>query len=129
MINSKGQPSSEAMVIDPSLGLPSHYRWLKGIVAFVFIMNVLDGIFTIIWVVTGKAVEANPLMANLINMHPVLFMGCKLLLVFLGSALLWRRRNNRAAVISIFIVFLTYYILLLYHLRSMNIGLLERIFG
>jgi len=44
---------------------------LKTVIFAIFVLNVLDGILTIVGVTTGTAVEANPLMANLISYHPV----------------------------------------------------------
>ena len=95
---------------------------LKLVIFFIFVLNALDGIFTILVVSTGNAVEANPLMAYLINCHPALFMFCKQLLVYLGSLILLRFRENMLAVFAIFGIFLVYYVNLLYHLRFINVG-------
>lgn len=101
------------------------FNELKLVIFFMFVLNVLDGIFTIFLVSTGNAIEANPLMAYLIGCHPVLFMFCKQLLVYLGSIILWRFRRNMLAVVSIFGMFLVYYVNLLHHLRVINIGLVQ----
>jgi len=93
------------------------FNELKLVIFSVFILNVLDGVLTIISVSTGNALEANPLMAYLIDYHPVLFMICKLLLVYLGSVILWRFRKNMLAIFSIFAIFLVYYITILHQLR------------
>lgn len=111
------------------IGTPAHFGWLKGIVGAVLVLNLFDGAFTIYWVFTGMAVEANPFMAELINKSPVLFIVGKLSLVFLGSFLLWRRRNHRMSVIAIFLIFLLYYFVLIYHLRAFDLQLMTRIFG
>ena len=95
---------------------------LKLVIFFIFVLNALDGIFTILVVCTGNAVEANPLMAYLINCHPALFMFCKQLLVYLGSLILLRFRGNMLAVVAIFGIFLVYYVNLLHHLRFINVG-------
>ena len=95
---------------------------LKLVIFFTFVLNALDGIFTILVVLTGHAVEANPLMAYLIDCHPVLFMFCKQLLVYLGSLILLRFRENMLAVFGIFGIFLVYYANLLHHLRFINVG-------
>ena len=49
------------------IGTPVHFQWLLGIVQMVIVLNVLDAILTILWVYSGKATEANPLMAGLID--------------------------------------------------------------
>ena len=83
----------------------------------IVVLNVLDGLFTILWVSAGAAYEANPLMATLIGYHPVLFMVCKLTLVMLGAALLWGYRHHLFATISIFGLFVLYYGIILYQVR------------
>ena len=111
------------------IGDAQQFRWLRGIISVVFILNVIDGVLTLGWVFTDRAVEANPLMAELIELHPVLFITGKMLLVLLGSLLLWRLRHKRVAVIAIFFIFLVYYFLLLYHLKAMNLQLLGHWFS
>ena len=73
------------------------------------------------------ATEANPLMAPLVHDHPLLFVLAKSAIVLLGSALLWRLRTRRLAVIAIFVAFLAYYWLILYHLHSLNLNLVKRV--
>ena len=103
------------------IGKPEHFLWLKGIVGSVFILNVLDGILTLWWYFSGRATEANPAMSNLIKTHPLLFIIVKMTLVALGSYLLWRLRHRALAVIAIFIAFMVYYTVLVYHLQHMNL--------
>jgi len=99
-----------------SIGTPEQYRWLRGIVATVLVLNLLDAVFTLVWIQAGHAREANPVLRDLIDASPVAFVGIKLGLVGLGSSLLWRHRDRPLAVIAIFLVFLAYYALLLWHL-------------
>jgi hypothetical protein len=106
------------------IGEPRHFRWLEGIVTMVFILNVMDGILTLVWLFTEQATEANPLMDNLIKIHPVLFISVKMALVFLGTALLWRLRQKATAVIAIFVAFICYYAILIYHLGAMNVDII-----
>jgi len=110
------------------IGTYEHFRFLRGLVKSVLVMNLLDGLLTLVWIWTGVAEEANPLLAHLVNEQPVLFMGAKTTLVGLGSWLLWRHRKRKMAVVAIFVGFLAYYLILLYHLNSMNLGLLSRLF-
>jgi hypothetical protein len=102
------------------IGTLQHFRWLRGIVACVMVLNLFDAVCTITVVSLGKATEANPLMAGLIDSDPWLFMVIKLLLVSLGSYLLWRLRKRAAAVMGIFAAFMVYYCLALYHLAAMT---------
>ncbi len=110
------------------IGTYELFRFLGGLVKSVLVMNLLDGLLTLVWIWTGVAEEANPLLAHLVNEQPVLFMGAKTTLVGLGSWLLWRHRKRKMAVVAIFIGFLAYYLILLYHLYSMNLGLFSRLF-
>ncbi len=105
------------------IGEPLHYKWLEGIVAAVFTLNVIDGVLTIIWLITERASESNPLMDNLFQVHPVLFIIVKIALVLLGTALLWRLRRHPMAVVAIFLAFIVYYAILIYHLSAMNLDI------
>jgi hypothetical protein len=97
------------------IGTPQHFRWLEGIVKGTLILNLLDALFTLVWVIAGLAREANPLLDHLLLDHPVAFVVVKLSLVSLGSLLLWRYRSRPLAVVAIFVSFLAYYALLLVH--------------
>lgn len=105
------------------VGTPQHFRWLKGIVVTVILMNVIDASMTITWVEAGLATEANPMMEVLLSTHPVLFMMTKLALVFLGITLLWRHRERPMAVVAIFILFMVYYGVMLIHSLGLGFGL------
>jgi hypothetical protein len=99
------------------IGTPQHFGWLRGIIMAVLIFNLLDAVLTLIWVRAGLASEANALLRDLVNDHAVLFVVVKLGLVSLGSWFLWNRREHASAVIAIFVAFLAYYFILLYHLQ------------
>jgi len=98
------------------IGTPEQFRWLHGIVKAVLVLNLVDAILTLLWVHLGLAVEANTLIDELVNENALLFVAVKLALVGMGSWLLWKRRHSPAAVIGIFLVFLAYYWILVYHL-------------
>ncbi len=84
-------------------------------------MNLLDAILTLLWVRAGFAIEANLLLREIVDHHAILFVVGKLGLVSLGTALLWRRRTHPVAVVGIFLVFLAYYLILLYHFHFASI--------
>jgi len=46
--------------------------------AMLIVMNALDGAMTIFWVATARAVESNPLMALILEVHPALFYGAQM---------------------------------------------------
>lgn len=102
------------------IGTREHFRWLEGIVKGTLVLNLLDALFTLTWVVNGLAREGNPLLQQIVHDHPVAFVLAKLSLVSLGSLLLWRQRHRPLAVIAIFVAFLVYYLLLLIHIDYLS---------
>jgi hypothetical protein len=111
------------------IGTLQHFRWLRGVVAALLVMNLCDAILTIIVVTSGRAKEANPFMADLIESHPVNFAMVKMTLVSLGTILLWRHRKRPAAVMSIFIAFMAYYAVILHHLKGWDVQLFASLWG
>ena len=99
------------------VGTPQHYGWLHGIVKTVLVLNLLDAIFTLVWVRWGLAREENLMIDKLVAGHALAFFGVKLGLVGMGSWLLWSRREHPTAVVAIFVSFLAYYLVLLYHVQ------------
>ncbi len=106
---------------DSWIGTPEQFRWLLGIVKVVLALNLLDAIFTLVWINAGLAREANPLLAEIVRDRPVAFAVVKLGLVAGGSFLLWRYRSRPLAVVGIFVAFLVYYLLLLYHIGYLSL--------
>ena len=111
------------------IGTSQHFRWLRGIVKGVLVLNLLDAVFTLLWVWAGLAKEANPLMRELVLHHPVAFAAIKLALVGLGSLLLWRWRDRPLAIVAIFVAFLAYYGLLLAHVGFLSLVIGALLFG
>lgn len=111
------------------VGTAEHYRWLEWVVRALLILNLFDAVMTTMWIYSGRAVEANPLLADLAHGHPLLFVLVKTALVSLGSLLLWRLRRQPLAVVAIFATFLVYYFLLIYHLEALDLRLIRRFFA
>ncbi len=99
------------------VGTAEQIQWLGGIVRAIVIFNLCDAIFTLWWVQAGVAEEANALMRQLVNEGALLFVLAKIALVSLGALFLWRRRTHGLAVVAIFMSFLVYYLVLLYHIQ------------
>ncbi len=110
-------PSTPSALLRLQVGTPQHFRWLHGIVKTVLVLNLLDAVFTLIWVRFGFAREANLMIDRLVENHALAFIAVKLGLVGMGSWLLWQKRNHATAVVSIFIAFVAYYLVLLYHVQ------------
>jgi hypothetical protein len=115
-LNPGSDPAEQCRMDASRIGTPEQFRWLHGIVKAVLVLNLADAVLTLLWVQLGLAVEANTLIDELVNENAPLFVSVKLALVGMGSWLLWNRRHSPAAVIGIFLVFLTYYWILVYHL-------------
>ena len=100
-----------------AIGTGQHFQWLDGIAKGILVLNLLDGLFTIIWVEYFQAQEMNLLMSDLVHSNALAFMLVKLTLVSLGTVFLWRHRSNPLAVVSLFAAFFSYYLVLLVHLE------------
>lgn len=114
---------------DDRVGTARQHRLVERLVQAVLVLNLIDAVMTMIWVLRGDATEANPMMDLVLREHPVLFVVTKLGLVSLGSYLLWRHRRKGAAVVAIFVAFLVYYAILTIHLGALDLRVLSRLFG
>lgn len=99
-----------------TIGLPHQYEWMRTVLTMIFVMSTFDGVLTIFWVMSGQAIEANPLWAELLRIGPFVFMLAKTALVAAGVYLLWRYRLLAVSVLATFALFLVYYALIVYHL-------------
>lgn len=111
------------------IGTVQHFGWLERIVQATLLLNALDAGFTLFWVLSAQATEANPFMATALDVHPVMFVVTKVALVGMGSWLLWRHKKRPLAVVSMFAAFIVYYAVLLYHLSAVDMHLWQRLFG
>ena len=98
-----------------TIGTEEQYRWLNGIAKWILVFNLLDGVFTLVWVENSYDYEWNVMLRDLAHGDVLLFMLVKLTLVSLGTLFLWRNRNHPLAVISLFVAFFSYYLVFLYH--------------
>ena len=105
------------------IGKPIHFRWLHGVISAILILNLLDAVLTLWWYFSGAAMEANPFMDALLQKGALPFVAVKLGFVSGASYLLWRRRRHTLSVVGVFMLFLVYYTLLLYHLHAMELSL------
>jgi hypothetical protein len=99
---------------------PAAARWIFGAGAAIVVLNLLDAMFTLIYIQLGHATESNPLMDRVLAHSPVMFMMAKLGLVSLGVALLWRLRAHRAARVGLLATSSAYVALLCYHLSGVD---------
>lgn len=82
----------------------------------IFTLSCLDAFFTLMWIKTGLAVEANPLLQDLIAHGDFSFLGTKILLTSLGCLFLESaKEKSRLAKIAIIGLFVAYVGLTAYH--------------
>jgi Domain of unknown function (DUF5658) len=86
--------------------------------AAVIVLNLLDAMFTLLWVRAGVATEANPFMDRAMAHGAVGFMTIKLALVSLCVGLLWRLRHRRAAAGALIASAVAYSSILVLHLSA-----------
>ena len=110
------------------LGTDRHFRWLHGLVCSVVVLNLADTVLTLGWLSAGRATEGNPVLRALATDQPMAFACVKTALVSMGLWLLWRFRSRPLAVVAVFVAFLAYFGLLLFHLHAMDLHLARRLF-
>ncbi len=116
--------SSQAVCFDAATGSirpAPHLRWLAGVTKWLLVLNVLDGVLTILWINLGLAKEANPLLRPVLRQSAVAFIVLKLGAVSGGTVFLWRRRCHPMAAVAIIGSFLVYYLVFLYHLGGITV--------
>ncbi|RKH00004.1 hypothetical protein D7V97_30880 [Corallococcus sp. CA053C] len=79
-------------------------------------LNLLDGLFTLLFLQLGVAEELNPVMRVAYEQSPLLFMFSKLLIVNAGLCLLCLHRKLKASRFAIRAGAVVYAIIVVYHL-------------
>lgn len=87
----------------------------------VLVLNVLDAILTLAVVKPGLAVEANPVMAALLEQGDMVFVLGKITMVSVGAAVLWHYRRRPLSMIGAAVACGCYVLVLLHHLRTISI--------
>lgn len=79
-------------------------------------LNVFDAFATLTWIMQGVAIEANPLMAELIDISPLFFLTVKMGTVICGCLYLWKHRKVSIVMYASKFLFIAYSILACYHM-------------
>jgi hypothetical protein len=87
----------------------------------VLVLNLVDTVFTLIWIDAGIATEGNPLMAATLAWHPIGFVTTKIALVSLGVLALWRQRERGIAIVGLVGSAVVYAGLAAYHLSAAHL--------
>lgn len=69
--------------------------------AALLVLNLFDAVFTLGWVESGLATEANPVMAGALELGPGLFILSKIALVGFASLLLYRNKESGMARLAL----------------------------
>jgi hypothetical protein len=87
--------------------------------AWVVVVNLLDAILTMVWVGSGVATEANPILAPLL-VWPALFVCVKVALVSLGVWILRAAsvRGYGVATMALGIIAVSSFLLMVYHTKG-----------
>jgi hypothetical protein len=93
-------------------------RTLTQFASAIVILNLLDGLFTVLFTNLGVATESNPIMKGALAVSPALFMATKLSLVSLGVLLLWRFGHRRSAMVALAGSAAMYAVVIGYHLTA-----------
>lgn len=88
---------------------------LHVLVLTIFVMNIADGLLTIVWVFSDLATEANPVMAYLLKVHPGVFMAGKLGMICGSLCILLQYRHRLSAILALFFALFLYSAILAYH--------------
>ena len=94
--------------------------WMRGMLASTLVFNLIDAVMTLLVVMLGLAIEANPLMAELLDGSPQLFVIGKIALVTGGVAVLWLNRTSKLAKVGASVTFSAYAAVMLVHLQSVH---------
>lgn len=73
-----------------------------------FLLNLLDAILTIIWVRSGVAPEGNQLMARLLDMSDLTFLGAKIAMGTFAAIVLLRWGNRKLAKYGVAVALAVY---------------------
>jgi hypothetical protein len=96
------------------------YRIFYAALLFIVAANAFDAVCTIGWVNAGLAIEANPLMAYLIEKSTLLFFVVKMIVVLTAVWILYLRRQARLTRCLVIPVAVVYVIVLAIHLSAVG---------
>lgn len=91
-------------------------QWLWLVAAMLLLLNLADGMLTLLWTAMGVAEEANVLWGDLVGSQPVLFMATKLVGVSIAVGFLWLVRTRGLARVGLIVSFIAYACVFTWHL-------------
>lgn len=82
---------------------------------FIFVLSIADAVFTVTWLNSGLATEANPLLEELLKSGNFSFVATKALMTFLGCYILYRVKEHSVYAKSVILCLLSMYVLLTFY--------------
>lgn len=89
-----------------------------------FLFNLIDAFLTVLWINSGIATEANPLMAAAMSYGMSFFVLIKITMVSLAIAILWKTRKNKLSKAASLLAATAMGLLVIYH----SVGVFEAAF-
>ena len=87
------------------------------LITLIFVLSFLDAIFTVVWLDSGLATEANPLLKQIVDSGNFAFVASKVFMTLIGCYILYKVKDkSKTARFAIVSLFLMYTLLILYHI-------------
>ncbi len=102
----------------PASDAPKAQGYFNEALAFLILLNLLDAGFTAFWVASGRAVEANPIMATLLQVGIAPFILGKLSMVFAASMVLRQYRDRALSQLGVRALVVAYSLVAFIHLSE-----------
>ena len=104
----------------------SRYSTLKTLLILLFVFNLTDATTTAIMVSQDLAIELNPLMDYLLDIHPLCFVAVKLLIGTILVVYMWlsRKVDYKKVLIAAWICAVLYTLLFFYQVIAISIFLI-----
>jgi hypothetical protein len=93
--------------------------WATTLILLTSVLNVVDGLMTLGWVLLTDATEFNPFMKPLIESNPVVFIIFKTVAVTCCLSVLWAHRQHWLSKIGMIMISVAYTAVVIYHTWAM----------
>jgi hypothetical protein len=98
----------------PVLLTPSEQNTASAL-RLLFLFNLLDAFLSVLWINSGVAIEANPIMAAAMSHGMSFFVLVKISMVSMAIAILWHTRKNRLSRYASLAATLAMGLVVIYH--------------
>jgi hypothetical protein len=106
--------------VDVALPQIQPFQW-RHLVPVILVLNLVDSCFTLAWISSGMATEANEVMATVLELGPVAFAMVKMCLVTGGVYVLVVRSQTRLAQVGLSLTTVVYTLVCTHHLHFLAV--------